>query len=762
MSSQSIDAEIESLFASALRQALDDEETKDSLEGLAAGGLDVSIEKVRADVEAMSAVVLERVQTMRDGWLVAEERLDEVLMDRRQRFRDAFEWRLIIAIAALAMITFFPLLLPVPVPAPVRLLSLALIVVPLFPIYARLFSVFLLSRAVMARSRARAEARDRAFAALETQTTVAIREAVNRRLTSFATEFRIFDRRGLRQLADPDREVSTIAAAQLDELIASLDSGSIGLSGPRGCGKTTLIRSFTEGGSRPFNKERIGFTVAAPVKYDAREFVLHLFASLCERVLRDRPYALAASGSRWTRAWRRKMTIRLALTATGLIAAGLVLLLHPHLPDGKTIGAFALFFGFFAAYGAFIMWFETTGAARSFNKWLVERLGIVSIDRPTRGIAERAARDYLKQIRFQQSQEAGRAAEISFPFGLNLGGSSSTTLARTPWTLPEAVAEFRRFAAALSDRFVVIGIDELDKMESDKAAREFLNNVKGVFGVAGCYYLVSVSEDAMAAFERRGLPLRDVFDSSFDEIQQVGYLDLDQSRLVLESRVTGLPVPFQCLCHCLAGGLPRDLIRVTRELVHHHDVAEADGDQDGSITALASSLMETEWRGKLVGAIAAVRSAEVQPWWLTRWLHTQTQEELDDEALRERTLELSNQVRGAAADKDEDEDARKAQRIAIEMMVFNYYAATVIELFGSGYLRRRLQMSSQRKALDPEVAATVETLAMARQQFSVDPWLAWGLIGETRKQAELSPWDNLRAALLEEESAAGAAAAPVG
>ena len=58
---------------------------------------------------------------------------------------------------------------------------------------------------------------------------------------------------------------------------------------------------------------------------------------------------------------------------------------------------------------------------------------------------------------------------------------------------------------------VIIGIDELDKM-SEEDARQFPNDIKTVFGQRDCYYLVSVSEDAMSAFERRGMRFRDVFE----------------------------------------------------------------------------------------------------------------------------------------------------------------------------------------------------------------------------------------------------------
>jgi hypothetical protein len=385
------------------------------------------------------------------------------------------------------------------------------------------------------------------------------------------------------------------------------------------------------------------------------------------------------------------------------------------------------------------MWFAESQVGDAVGQTLAKWAGFEAILGGSSAAVtpEAAAKDYLKQIRFQQSQEAGGAADLKLPLGLGLGASTSTTLARTPWTLPEAVEEFRRFVSTLSRRFVVIGIDELDKMESDVAAREFLNNVKGVFGVERCYFLVSVSEDAMSAFERRGLPLRDVFDSSFDEIQRIGYLDLEESRGVLESRVTGVPVPFQCLCHCLAGGLPRDLIRTTRELVHHYYAERARGDTaDVSLCNLTRSLVRTEWKGKVAGAIAAGRSAAApHPWWLTTWLHELDRGEPDIASLQDWTVRLSRDsaVRGEESDAD-------GRRVAVEMMAFNYYVATLLEFFEDRGIGAELEDATRPGELHRGAVANLESLTMARQQFATDPRLVWRLVEQARKGAGLGTW----------------------
>ena len=103
---------------------------------------------------------------------------------------------------------------------------------------------------------------------------------------------------------------------------------------------------------------------------------------------------------------------------------------------------------------------------------------------------------------------------------------------------------------------MVISIDEVDKIRDSDRAEAFLNDIKAIFGVPGCLYLVSLSEDAMAGFARRTPSIRSTFDSAFDELVPVGPMTYRHSEQLLFKRVTGVPRPFIALCHVLAGGLP--------------------------------------------------------------------------------------------------------------------------------------------------------------------------------------------------------------
>jgi len=573
------------------------------------------------------------------------------------------------------------------------------------------------------------------------QATAAIRETINERLTSFSTDFRLLDQRGLRALADPEREVSTAASKALSTLMASLSSGSIGLSGPRGVGKTTLVDSFAHGRSVPLELERIGLVVSAPVKYEAKDFVLHLFASLCESVIDDgRLEYLRSTSPASLRARRRDRLIRYLGTAAVVVAvAGTAMLFfHKTVPDGPTeTGYVLLVIAGVMAFSWLNLSFRFNAAWHGVRAKLISRFSgddpVTLVETP-----KRVAQDHLEQIRFQQSISSGLSGSVKLPFGIGIGGDSSITMARTPWSLPEAVEAFRKYASSLTkDRYLVIGIDELDKMGSDDTAREFLNNVKGVFGVSGCYYLVSISDDAMAGFERRGLPVRDVFDSSFDAVQRIGYLTLAESRAVLESRVIGLPVPYQCLCHCMAGGLPRDLIRVARELVHQAAKGKAT-----SLGGLGHAVVKAELQAKMAGAIEMSREAAGSGGeWVQKWLDDQAEAmtKVTVDGLRDGVLCLVSW----GGLKDGGSDA--ACELAFEVATFNYYAATILELFmdGPGF-EGFLRVGPESREMDPKATDALETLTRARQQFAIGPGLAWESIALVREARKLPHWVDPR------------------
>ncbi|GHH35917.1 hypothetical protein [Lentzea cavernae] len=284
------------------------------------------------------------------------------------------------------------------------------------------------------------------------------------------------------------------AGRELAELVGTLDGGSFALAGPRGSGKTNLLRAFCQGAYRGQGQAAdLSVLVAAPVDYVPREFVLHLYARACHAVLAH------------LRETERKVVRR---------------------------------------------------------RWWVRH--------DDRRRLARSAQRGLRDIAYVQTLTGETSGKFGFR-GAELAHKRATSLAGRPPTYPEVVDDFRTFvrdvARTLDPVRVVIAVDEIDRIGAGEPARRFLNEIKAVFDVPGCYYLVSVSTEAQHDFELAGMGLRSVFDSSFDEVVRVDYLDFQLARGLISRSVDGLPEVFVALAYAFSGGLARQLTRSARAIV---------------------------------------------------------------------------------------------------------------------------------------------------------------------------------------------------
>jgi len=331
-----------------------------------------------------------------------------------------------------------------------------------------------------------------------------------------------------------------------------------------------------------------------------------------------------------------------------------------------------------------------------------------------------------------------QAAPAQIPLGLDAKRTQGVSWERAIQGLPEVVDRFKKFVDALAVRYeVVIGIDELDKLAPDKV-EAFLNEVKAIFSIRGCHYLISVSEDAEAGFQRRGIPFRTVFDSCFDELVDVGYLDRGTSTELLRGRVIGLPTPLVWASHSLAGGLARDLIRYARALVSGSETAPREAisgvcrkDLDDKIRAICRELTNVSndpWATRLLVAILGfdgpydVSASGVA---LSRYL---------GEWLADSRASLS------AAQIGEDP---AVFRQAAELATFALFVATVCEFFGEYSGPRRTEAAKYDRR-DPRC---IERLAIARQAMSQSPLIAEQRLSEFREAWHLGTLSPVATAL---------------
>jgi hypothetical protein len=306
-------------------------------------------------------------------------------------------------------------------------------------------------------------------------------------------------------------------------------------------------------------------------------------------------------------------------------------------------------------------------------------------------------------------------------------------------TFPEVVGQLRRFLSlAAKQRAVVIGIDELDKLQDDQTVDDFLNDLKAAFGISGTYFIVAVSEDALARFERRGMPLRDVFDSTFDEIVRVEPLSLAESQALLDQRLVGLPLIYSGLCHVVSAGLPRDLIRTARRLVELRDRLGGRPDL-GSLTL---ALVGDELAAKIRAVAFATRRSDAPdplPANFLVWLENLSMERGDLDRLVDscgRLADLSVSVLPAAKlDKDERNARAQLLRMGLEIGTYSYFLCTIAQFFRDPMSAEEIHIAADGTTTNP----TLAYLARARADFSVNPQTAWTRVSEFREKASLSP-----------------------
>jgi coenzyme F420-reducing hydrogenase delta subunit len=98
-----------------------------------------------------------------------------------------------------------------------------------------------------------------------------------------------FSTPGLSEVFNSEYELSRKHKQLLLDLIEQMPGGSIGISGPRGVGKTTLMRALCGDDSSVDRiiqgKKVLSIMLSAPVQYDSREFILHVFSSICRKVI---------------------------------------------------------------------------------------------------------------------------------------------------------------------------------------------------------------------------------------------------------------------------------------------------------------------------------------------------------------------------------------------------------------------------------------------------------------------------------------------
>ncbi|MFE9451667.1 hypothetical protein [Streptomyces sp. NPDC006739] len=562
-----------------------------------------------------------------------------------------------------------------------------------------------------------------------------LREEINRRKPSYSLVLDISDPKGLAELEDPQFLITVPAVKEINQLISTMPGGSIGISGPRGVGKTTLLRHFCSKEHAPVaeslaDKPPVRVLIPAPVKYDAREFILLLFSRLCAAVVPDnflpqrpREDEGEEGPSAYTPVDIGVMTV---LTFAGCWGIFLLIISGMHWkPPAHLASAIVLIF---ASGLGWVFWSSYRG-----DRW--RRADEFSTIAETHGKDAAEASALLRGLAYQQSMSRTWSTGIKTPVGVEAGVSANTTMTENPMGFPEIVARLNDFLRTLAvSRKIFIGIDELDKIDANDQVYQFINDIKGIFGREDCFYLISVSDNAMSSFERRGLPVRDAFDSSLDTVVDLGPAALSMSRTLMRQRVIGMPEAFLCLCHVISGGLPRDLIRAARNLV---SLAKGKQESDRTLAALTRAMVRSDLSRKIHALEVAAQHIDLEP--DTGIFLCTLHEALDrtpvptSDSLLDEMDRITDRIYSSANDSEAVRSAHEyLNRLRLEMAAYFYFCSTLIGIFDNFLEEQALKRLSEGAG-----PGCLSRLAQVRSEFSVNPRVAWATTSAFRETHDL-------------------------
>jgi hypothetical protein len=351
------------------------------------------------------------------------------------------------------------------------------------------------------------------------------------------------DRTLFRSYSD-DTFIATGSWRRLQQILTG-NGGAYGLYGPRGSGKSWLMRraiqqAEVDGG--------MGLWFPCPSGYDTAAFLSALSDNLAneveQRYIRNEPW-WATTGWLWW-GFAIVVVVTVAATIVSLAVAGLT----STLSGGVAVVSVLWTLSAFMLMGLSVLGF------RRFVRGAL----------PTGRLA-REATALRERIRYTTALKQG--SEVNVTGGSRLTGTLRRTrekdLDERPTTVASLVFDFRRLASAIvatTGKSLVIGIDELDKIDDREAARSLLRDIKGIFEIHGAFFLVSVSEEAATDLRLGTLHGRNEFNSSFYTVIEMPLLDPVGVSLLMNKRGAKLGVDQEIMLCLLSVGNWREAIRL--------------------------------------------------------------------------------------------------------------------------------------------------------------------------------------------------------
>ena len=362
------------------------------------------------------------------------------------------------------------------------------------------------------------------------------------------------------------------------------------------------------------------------------------------------------------------------------------------------------------------------------------------------------ARSYLARLREDRTVNWGSSLSMPSIRGMGLSVSRGAQIRGNPWTLPELVTHTRHFMQEVadcttdSDPAIFVGIDEIDRIGSLEQAERFIGEIKTIFGVEKCYFLVAIAEDVGSQFARRAVAGRSIIDNAFDEVISIEPLSFDEASNLLLKRVPGFTDSFVYLVHALSAGLPRELIRVTRRLVDVNSDRTTPR-RHRRLEDLAFALV----REHLAEGLRAARDQMSRYALPDRWSALFENLRMDNVILNRspwaqrdeiyHTIERLARLRPPERQPDKidvspsaDNEEVAAIRVTASLSCFAYFGLTVIDAFADP----TFDIDAVRQVTEADSAGSYAELAAARLELSSSPVACASIITRFREAWDMN------------------------
>lgn len=313
-------------------------------------------------------------------------------------------------------------------------------------------------------------------------------------------------------------------------------------------------------------------------------------------------------------------------------------------------------------------------------------------------------------------------------------------------TLPELIEYYRDFLENVAKYYpVLITIDEMDKISSSADAQKFLNEIKAIFNITGCVYLVSISDNALSTFDRRGIGLRDEFDTTFDFVLALGVPDLNYAKELIWRRVIGMPMAFIYLTYIFSGGIPRDVIRTCREIMY-----VAQSHKDGiSISEMCTELVLQNLKSKAhaIFITATNQAANSGSDILFESINHIESIKGGDRGLSDKMLHLYKLIVENSAIRIASETPEMAQETLLlrnELKTYLHFYSTVLSYFHKVGARKKISLINQNEE------HYLDILAAAQRSISLNADYAHSLINDFRNNFGMPLVDSNESLLSEQ------------